>query len=54
MTRSSANWAVAAIAGLATYTDRSVEQVVDVYETALMAAAHTGEEPARPAIGQAG
>lgn len=41
-----ANWAVAAIADLATYTDRTVEQVVDVYETSLMAAAQAGEEPA--------
>ncbi|MBN0044273.1 hypothetical protein JS756_09145 [Streptomyces actuosus] len=54
MTRSSANWAVAAIAGLATYTDRTVEQVADVYETALTEAAHAGEGQARPAIGRAG
>ncbi|MGI5379930.1 hypothetical protein ACQEV2_37910 [Streptomyces sp. CA-251387] len=40
-----ANWAVAAISDLAQCTDRTVEQVVDVYETALMAAAEVGEEP---------
>lgn len=40
-----ANWAVAAVADLAKCTDRTVEQVVDVYETALMAAAEAGEDP---------
>ncbi|MER5543401.1 hypothetical protein AB5L52_17040 [Streptomyces sp. CG4] len=39
-----ANWAVAAVADLAKYTDRTVEQVVDVYETAIMAAAEADEE----------
>ncbi|MFI7408434.1 hypothetical protein ACIBU0_07175 [Streptomyces sp. NPDC049627] len=39
-----ANWAVAAIADLATCTDRTVEQVVDMYETALMAAAEEADE----------
>ncbi|MET8980912.1 hypothetical protein ABZX85_35455 [Streptomyces sp. NPDC004539] len=40
-----ANWAVAAIAEVARSTDRSVEQVVDVYETAIMAAAaESGDE----------
>ncbi|WP_128428266.1 hypothetical protein [Streptomyces cyaneus] len=40
-----ANWAVAAVADLAKYSDQTVEQVVDMYETALMAAAEVGEEP---------
>ncbi|MFI1763686.1 hypothetical protein ACH41H_16780 [Streptomyces sp. NPDC020800] len=43
-----ANWAVSAISDLAECTDRTVEQVVDVYETAIMAAAQAaqaGEEP---------
>ncbi|MGW2423476.1 hypothetical protein ACWC0C_30215 [Streptomyces sp. NPDC001709] len=40
-----ANWAVAAVADLAKYTDRTVEEVVDVYETAIMAAADADEEP---------
>ena len=39
-----ANWAVAAISDLAKYTDRTVEQVVDLYETALMAAAAEADE----------
>ena len=39
-----ANWAVAAVADIAKITDRTVEQVVDVYETAIMAAAEELDE----------
>ncbi|QNP71523.1 hypothetical protein IAG44_20215 [Streptomyces roseirectus] len=42
-----ANWAVAAIAEVARCTDRTVEQVVDVYETAIMAAAAERAEEER-------
>ncbi|MEU5535103.1 hypothetical protein [Streptomyces sp. NPDC020362] len=43
-----ANWAVSVTADLAECTDRTVEQVIDVYETAIMAAAEAAgadEEP---------
>ncbi|MFB7502385.1 hypothetical protein [Streptomyces broussonetiae] len=41
-----ANWTVAAISDLAKYTERTVEQVIDLYETAIMEAAEAdGEDP---------
>ncbi|MFY4721606.1 hypothetical protein [Streptomyces sp. LaBMicrA B280] len=38
-----ANWAVSTVADLAQHTDRTVEQVLDSYETAIMAAAEAEE-----------
>lgn len=50
-----ANWAVAAVAEVARSTDRTVEQVVDVYETAIMAAAEErAREEREEAEGEAG
>lgn len=44
-----ANWAVAAVTEVAQCTDRTVEQVVDMYETAIMAAgAELAEEEKVP------
>ncbi|MEU6464444.1 hypothetical protein [Streptomyces sp. NPDC046976] len=39
-----ANWAVSAVVDLAQHTNRTVEQVLDSYETAIMAAAEADEE----------
>ena len=39
-----ANWAVSAVVDLAQHTNRTVEQVLDTYETAIMAAAEADEE----------
>ncbi|MDX3387450.1 hypothetical protein PV682_39310 [Streptomyces niveiscabiei] len=39
-----ANWAVAAVAEVARSSGRTVEQVVDMYETAIMAAGEALEE----------